>query len=406
MAPKEAVLAVVRRLHGAGYEALLAGGCVRDMLLGQRPKDYDVATNAVPGSIVELFERTLTVGEQFGVVVVLFGGRQIEVATFRSDEGYTDGRRPTGVVFTDARHDAERRDFTINGMFLDPLEEDRLIDYVGGQRDLEAGVIRAIGQAEERFAEDHLRMLRAVRFACRLGFEIEGETWEAMRRHAEQLRRISPERVAAELEMILVDPHRSRGLRLARESGIAAVVFELLADEQLEVGTAVVEELGEHCSFAMALAALLTGCEGALVKRLCRDLRTSNDVRRQVHWLVTQRERLLKAAPLSKGRLKQWLAEPLFEPLLELSRCVLRATGGDEGVLEVLRGQIKELGDEPVSPLRLLDGHELIRLGVPAGPAMGQVVDELYLAQLEGQVENKAEARAWVAAWLGRHQQR
>jgi len=402
MAPKEAVLAVIRRLHAEGYQALLAGGCVRDMLLEQRPKDYDVATNALPATVTGLFERTLTVGEQFGVVVVLLGGRQIEVATFRSDAAYTDGRRPSGVVFTDARHDAQRRDFTINGMFMDPLE-DRLIDYVGGQRDLKAGLIRAIGNAEARFAEDHLRILRAVRFACRLGFDIEASTFDAMQRHAEHLCRISPERVAAELEMILVDPNRVRGLTLARQSGIAAVVLRPLGDQQLDEGMVVVEQLPRHCSFAMALAALLTGCDGSVMNKICRALRTSNEVRRQAHWLLTHRQSLLGAIPLSKGRLKQWLAEPLFEPLVDLARCVLRATAADEAVLDILHSQIRDLGDEPVAPPRLLDGHDLMRLGVSRGPMLGQALDELYLAQLEGHVGNKAEARSWVDAWLARH---
>ncbi|MCP4713124.1 MAG: CCA tRNA nucleotidyltransferase, partial [Planctomycetes bacterium] len=205
ISPRQAAQNVIKQLRRQGYQALLAGGCVRDMLLGHLPKDYDVATNATPDTVAEMFPRTLTIGAQFGVVVVLNGSRQIEVATFRSDLSYSDGRRPDKIVYTDARTDAERRDFTINGMFYDPIDK-KVIDYVAGQKDLKKQVIRAIGDPIARFNEDHLRMLRAIRFACRLNFSIEPATWKAIIKLAPKIKRVSPERISGELENILVDP--------------------------------------------------------------------------------------------------------------------------------------------------------------------------------------------------------
>jgi len=402
MSAHQAVLKVVRVLRESGYEALLAGGCVRDKLLGEVPKDYDVATNAVPAEVGRLFDRTLTVGTQFGVVVVLLGGRQIEVATFRSDMSYSDGRRPEKVVFTDARHDSERRDFTINGMFYDPLA-DKVIDYVGGQEDLRKGIVRAIGNADERFAEDHLRMLRAVRFACRLDFEIEGKTWQAICKHAAKIERISAERIAGELEKIMVDPHRVKGVELAMECGLLEKIVCSVGINQLQVGIKVMGQLPKDCSFAVAMSSLLAECGEKKAGQICRKLKTSNEVRRQVQWLVGQHGKLLEAIPLGKGQLKRWLAEPLFEPLVQLARCYLRAMGRDEGKLRQLRRQIRDLGDEPITPKRLLDGHELKRLGAPLGPMMGQLTEELYLAQLENEIKNETEARRWVMGWLARH---
>ena len=215
--PQDAAMAVVRRLRDHGHTAYLAGGCVRDMLLGREASDYDVATDATPDKICSLFSRTRKVGVQFGVVLVRQGRHWIETATFRTDVNYEDGRRPERVEFTTAEEDARRRDFTVNGLFYDPLE-DRVIDYVAGRRDLEDGVIRAIGEPAARFAEDHLRLLRAVRFATRLGFQIEPETARAIRSHAAKIERISPERIREELEKMLAAPKPPRSVRTDRRT--------------------------------------------------------------------------------------------------------------------------------------------------------------------------------------------
>jgi poly(A) polymerase len=393
---------VIRCLRRAGFEALLAGGCVRDMLLGKIPKDYDVATNARPEQVAALFRRTITVGAQFGVVVVLLGGRQIEVATYRSDMDYPDGRRPKRVVFTNARQDAQRRDFTINGMFFDPLAN-KVIDYVGGQRDLKLQIIQAIGNAQERFAEDHLRMLRALRFACRFQFAIAPATWRAIRKNAAKIQRISAERISAELEMIVTDPNRSHGLQLVRDSGLLSRILPDLSDKQFSLGLQVVSHLPRKCSFVLALSALLADCPAQKAGKICRRLKTSNDLRKQVQWLLGNRQPLLDAIPMSKGELKKWLSQPLFEILVTLNRCYLRAIGLKGDKLRTLRRQITDLGDEPIAPPRLLDGHELIRLGAVPGPLLGRLAEELYLAQLENQVSRKSEARRWAKQWLAQH---
>lgn len=394
------MLRVVRTLRAAGYEALLAGGCVRDKLLGKRPKDYDIATNAVPEAVSRLFRRTLSVGAQFGVVIVLTGGRQIEVATFRSDVSYEDGRHPTGVVFTDARHDAERRDFTINGMFYDPLAR-RVIDYVGGQQDIHAGIVRAIGDPSQRFAEDHLRMLRAIRFAGRLGFTIEKKTWQSMRQLAPKITQISAERILTELEIILTDPNRAYSITLARDAGLLRHILPELNEDCLEMGIKTLEQCPSRTGFDLVLAALLVECSEQLVNAICRRLKSSNELRKNVNWLVASRTELLGAISLSKGRLKLWLANPLFESLVSLCRARLKAAGEEPTLLRRLRRQITALGDEPISPPPLLDGHDLIQLGVPEGPPLGRLVKDLYLAQLEGEITTSAQARKWVKQRLG-----
>jgi len=398
------MLYVVRRLRRAGYQALLAGGCVRDLLLGRRPHDYDIATDARPESVCALFARSRTVGAHFGVVIVLVGNRQVEVATFRSDTDYTDGRRPVRVVFTDARHDAQRRDFTINGMFLNPLTGE-VIDYVGGQTDLQRRLIRAIGDPDARFAEDHLRMLRAIRFAARFDFTIDPATWRDVVKHADKLARISPERITLELEYILSDPSRARGLDLALESGLSRVIFPGLSNETLRAGIAVLERLPARCSFALALAGLLCHTDARTVERLCRRLKTSNELRQQTAWLVEHHEKLLAGLPLQKSSLKKWLAQPLFEPLVRLLRCKLRAAGRSTGPLRILRRQIRALGNEPIAPPPLLNGHDLMRLGCPAGPQLGRLIEELYLAQLENEVTTRAQAREWARHWLQSHKE-
>ena len=402
--PLKAVLKVVRTLRADHFEAFLAGGCVRDKLLGKVPKDYDVATNAVPNEVRRLFPRTLTIGAQFGVIVVLTGGRQIEVATFRSDASYKDGRRPEKVVFTDAQHDAERRDFTINGMFYDPVS-DKVIDYVGGKKDLQKKIIRAIGNPNERFAEDHLRMLRAIRFAARLDFKIDRTTQQAICEHAAMIQKISAERIATEFEQILTDPNRTRGLQLASDSGLLQFIFPQIPAEQLTAGMTVVNQLPKRCSFALALTALLTDCTAEQVDYTCRRLKSSNQLRQHVKWLHAHRRMIPDSVPLTKGQLKLWLAKPLFEPLLQLNRSYLKATGQSDTKLRHLRRQINELGSEAIAPPRLLNGHDLIRLGTSAGPMVGRLVEELYLAQLENEVKTKSEANTWVKLWLEQHRE-
>ncbi|MHC4682376.1 MAG: CCA tRNA nucleotidyltransferase, partial [Planctomycetota bacterium] len=274
MTNRQAAIEVIKRLHREGFQALLAGGCVRDMLLGRRAKDYDVATDAQPKDVIQLFRRTLKVGAQFGVVIVLFENQQVEVATFRTESGYDDGRHPGSVRFSDAAEDAGRRDFTINGMFYDPLEK-HVVDYVGGQADLKSRIVRTIGKPVERFGEDYLRMLRAVRFLTQLGFEIEPATWSAIRTNAGKIANISGERIAIELEGILAHPYRAVGASMLFESGLADAIFPALSGERADCAIAVLRQLRKKVDFPLALACLFAGCETEFAMRSCRVLKLS-----------------------------------------------------------------------------------------------------------------------------------
>src|SRR3954463_13068290 len=258
--------AVLRRLRQSGHEAYFAGGCVRDLLLGLEPKDWDVATNAPPARVRELFTKTEAVGAAFGVILVRHGRSVVEVATFRSEGNYLDGRRPSEVRFTSAQEDAQRRDFTINGLFLDPLEQDRVIDFVGGQEDLAARRLRAIGDAEARFGEDHLRLLRAVRFAARFGLEIAPLTAAAMESRGPLLKGISPERIAEELRMMLCPPTRSAAWLLLWKYKLIHVVMRFLPlREEVELNPSksvfLATAPGAQISFGLALASAVLDVE-------------------------------------------------------------------------------------------------------------------------------------------------
>lgn len=262
MTSRQAAMKIVKCLRSSRYEALLAGGCVRDMLLKRRAHDFDVATNAKPADVTRLFKRTLKVGAKFGVVIVLLGNTQVEVATFRVEADYADGRHPSAVKFATAKEDAARRDFTVNAMFYDPIEK-KVIDYFGGQQDLRRKIIRTVGDPAERFAEDYLRMLRAVRFSTQLGFLIEPRTRDAICKGAHNIVRISGERIAMELEGMLSNPNRAAGASLLVETGLAEAVFPGFAGSRAEFGIKVLSRLRRNVDFPLALAAFFAGCETA-----------------------------------------------------------------------------------------------------------------------------------------------
>jgi poly(A) polymerase len=403
MSNKRAAIEVIRELQRRGFQALLAGGCVRDMLLGRPAKDYDVATDARPDDVVRLFHRTLKVGAKFGVVIVLLHGQQVEVATFRSEAGYEDGRHPTEVRFTGAAEDASRRDFTINGMFYDPLT-DQVIDYVDGQADLEKHILRTIGDPDERFSEDYLRMLRAIRFSTQLGFEIEPRTYSAIRRGAASIVRISGERIAIELEGILVHPRRAAGAAMLVETRLAQVIFPGFSGEAAERGIAALAHLRETVDLPLALAALFAAFPTDSVMDRCEVLKLSRNQTKHLRFLLAHRGRLLEW-DMSLAQLKKLLAEPCFRDLYELERAIQKAAGDKNAVAALvrLRKRIRDLGDIEVKPPPLLDGHDLMRLGDIRGPALGQLVEELYVAQLEGQVLTREQAQQWARDWLAQH---
>jgi len=401
MTNREAAIRIIRRLRKAGHQALLAGGCVRDRLLGHRPKDYDVATDATPETVVRLFRRTIRVGMQFGVVIVLQGPHQVEVATFRSEAGYTDGRRPDRVVFCDAEQDALRRDFTVNGMFYDPVGR-RVIDYVGGRNDLKRRVLRTIGTPDERFGEDYLRMLRAVRFAVQLDFEIEPTTWAGIRRHAERITQVSGERIAVELEAILTHPDRARGIRLLIDAGLGRRIFPGFEGPTAKSGHQVIGHLPRHVDFALALAALFAEAPTDRALDWIAALKPSRRLSRHVRYLLDHRGHLLQAnMPLS--RLKMLLASPYYDDLFTLQKAICRARSQRLGPLYAIRRRARALAGCDLAPPPLLNGHQLQALGVPAGPRLGHIAREMYIAQLEEHIHTADDARRWVRRWLANH---
>jgi poly(A) polymerase len=400
MSNRRTAAGIVRRLRKAGFEALFAGGCVRDMLLGRRASDYDVATDALPRQVMKLFRRTLKVGAKFGVVIVLDGKEQIEVATFRSEGGYTDGRHPGHVEFSSAAEDAKRRDFTINGMFYDPIGR-KVIDYVGGRRDLEKKLIRTIGKAEERFEEDYLRMLRAVRFSTQLGFGIERRTYGAIRRTAAQIRQISGERIAMELEGIVVGANRAAGVQMLLETGLAEQIFEGFAGHEAHGALKVMEKLPKKISFGLGLAGLFVGRSTEFGLGWCKVLKLSRSQIRHVKFLLDNRGVLLDG-DMSLARLRRLAVEPYFGDLYQFQRAIQKAAGGDSGGLNKIRRRVRELGDIELTPKPLLDGYELMRLGAEPGPALGQLAEQMYVAQLEGRLLTAEQARQWVRCELSK----
>ena len=404
MTNKQAAIKIIKRLSRDGFKALLAGGCVRDMLLGRRAHDFDVATDAAPADVIRIFKRTLKVGAKFGVVIVLLEGRQVEVATFRTEVGYVDGRHPGRVKFAGAAEDAGRRDFTINGMFYDPIKRE-VIDYVGGQADLEKQIVRTIGKPAERFSEDYLRMLRAVRFSTQLGFAIERRTFSAIRSNAKKIAKISGERIAIELEGILAGPKRSAGASMLAKSGLAEAIFPGFPFRGMKLAIRVLSQLRKKVDFALALAGLFAGCEAEFALEKCRILKLSKSQSRHIKFLLTNRGKLLDDR-MSVAELKLTVSEPYFRDLYELQRAIEKARRNGKGgiaALGRLRKRIKALGDVELRPKPLLDGHDLIRLGAVPGPGLGQLAEEMYIAQLEGELQTVEQARQWAQKWLQRH---
>ncbi len=397
MTPRDAAVEIVRRLRGGGYTAYLAGGCVRDELLGEEPKDFDVATDARPDGVRALFRRTAEVGAAFGVMLVREFGPTVEVATFRSDGPYTDRRRPDTVAFADAEADARRRDFTINALFIDPLAggAGRIIDFVGGRADLEARVLRAVGDPDRRLAEDHLRALRGVRFAARYGLSIDPGTAEAMRRHAGRLEGVSRERIGEEMRRMLTHPSRGRAGRLLHELGLDAAV---LGPGRGAYDGSALDGLGAGAGYAAALMALAigrglapAGGGAGAVSDLRRALLLSND----------QREAVRDGFAALRGLLAEW------DGLGEAGRKRLASSPGYADAMEVLgvldparaaavRAEVGRLAGRfgGLRPRPLLDGDGLVAMGLAPGPRFARVLAAVYDAQLEGRVADADAARA------------
>ncbi len=433
-ANRDFALDVVQRLRRAGYQSLWAGGCVRDLILETQPADYDVATDATPDEVLAALPfPAVTVGMAFGVVRVRkprHPGVEVEVATFRSDGAYIDGRRPETVVFSSPELDAARRDFTINGMFLDPVEG-KLIDYVGGHADLENRILRTIGDPAARLREDKLRLLRAVRLAARFSLKIEPATLAAIKAMAPEVVSVSPERIAQELRRMLVHETRAQGMNLAIDTGLVSAIMPAVAEMKgLFQGKPMQPEgdLWDHTmlvlallppapSFTLALAALLHDIgkpstkalhqghytffnheqAGArIADRLGRALKLSNAERERIKWLVTYHQYLGEAKKLRESKLKRILAEPGIDELLALHRADALASTGNTEHVDYCEYYLKAQPAGPINPSPLVTGHDLVRHGLAPGPQFARLLEQVREAQLDGQLQSKRAALEWI----------
>lgn len=423
---RTAATRVVRTLRDAGHEAFFAGGCVRDQLLGREPSDFDIATSAPPETVQKLFRRTIPVGIQFGVILVIDSERRFEVATFRSDDAYVDGRRPTAVHFSTAEQDAQRRDFTINALLLDP-DSGRVIDYVGGQADLKAGLIRAIGDAGARIQEDRLRMLRAVRFAARFGFRLDDDTAAAIVAAAPALTDMAAERIGEEIVKILTEGHARRAFQLLDETGLLAVVLPEIAamkgvaqspDHHPEGDVFVhtlrlLDQLPAGAPESLALGCLLHDvakppCAGRKGDRvtfygheprgsemaiaICQRLRRSRAAWERVAWLVEQHLRLVQAPKMRLSTLKRFLAHDGIDELMHLAQIDALASNGNLEFVQFCARTRRELSAEALRPPRLISGADLLARGYPRGPQLGEILRAVEEAQLEGTVHTRDDA--------------
>ena len=432
MTPRELAEKICRVLAEAGHEAFLVGGCVRDLVLGRPPEDYDVATDATPDRVESLFPGSLTVGAKFGVVAVVEEGVQVEVATFRSDISYTDGRHPDRVVFSrSAAEDVRRRDFTINGLLLDP-GSGQVLDFVGGRADLEAGLIRAIGDPEHRFAEDKLRMLRAIRFAARFGFAIELTTFAAIRRLTPEIRQVSAERVRDELTRLLREGSARRGFELLDASGLLAEVLPEVArmkgveqppefhpEGDVWIHTRLMlQELPAGVSETLAWAVLLhdvgkpptfTPASGpgsrirfdghaevgaVMTQAICKRLRFSNAQAEQSVSLVRNHLRFIDVPRMKPATLKRFVRLPAFEEHLELHRLDCLSSHGKLDTYDFVRRFLAVTPAEEVRPPRLVSGEDLKSLGLKPGPIFGRILAAIEEAQLDAKVKTREDALA------------
>jgi poly(A) polymerase len=425
---------IVRQLRRVGFEAFWAGGCVRDALLGREPHDYDVATSATPDQIEALFAHTIPVGKQFGVIIVIADGHQFQVATFRAESDYQDGRRPGSVRFSHAREDAIRRDFTVNALFYDPVTE-QVHDWVGGEKDLRARLIRTVGSPDERFAEDHLRLLRAIRFAAQLGFDIEAATLDAVRQHAEKIKLVSAERVRDELNKLFAPPHAARGLTLLHESGLMPHVLpELVPTLTCEQspdfhpeGTVfnhirlMLEHLPSDAAASppsLAWSVLLHDIAKPLTSSRGEDglihfyqhekigadmaeqiLQRLKFPRRQTDDIVdaVRHHMQFKDAPkMRQSTLRRMLLRENFPLELALHRLDCLGSHRRLDIHDFLVEQQAHLNDRPHLIPPLLNGGDVIALGLKPGPELGALLHELRDLQLAEELKSPEEARAWV----------
>lgn len=434
MKARELANSICEMLRRNKYQALLVGGCVRDLLLGREPADYDVATDATPVEVAGLFPESVAVGAQFGVILIPKNGLKVEVATFRSDMGYSDGRHPDGVVYSKTpQEDVQRRDFTINGLLM-RHDSDEVLDFVGGQKDLQSGTVRAIGDPELRFAEDKLRMMRAVRFAARFGFEIEPATFRAIRRHVKEIEKVSPERLREELTRMLTEGAARRAFELLDETWLLGQVLpEIAAMKGVEqppefhpegdvwIHTRLMlEQLAKGASPTLAWGVLLhdvgkpptfqsaeeTGDRirfnhhvdvgVKMAQAMCRRLRFSNEESGQIAALVENHMRFGAVEAMKKATLKRFVRLPQFDEHMELHRLDCLSSHRHLDSYEFVQHFLDETPPEQVRPERLITGDDLLAMGFAPSPEFSRILKAVEDAQLEGQVTTREEARDYV----------
>jgi putative nucleotidyltransferase with HDIG domain len=430
-AVRDAATAIVARLRAAGHQAYFVGGCVRDLVLGRAPKDFDVATSATPDQVLTLFEKTLAVGAHFGVVLVCTGEITTEVATFRSDGTYSDGRHPDAVRFSATpEEDVKRRDFTINGMMMDPVN-DRVLDMVGGMQDLDARLIRAIGNPTERFTEDKLRMLRAVRFAARFTFDLEPATAMAIERLAPAVNQVSNERVRDELTRMLTEGHARRAFEMLDATGLLAQVLpevvKLKGVEQppqyhpegdvwvhtlmllngLPAGTpmalawgALLHDIGKPVTFRVAPDRIrFDGHVEAgvrIAEEICKRLRFPNHETEQILLLIDNHMRFADVRKMKESTLKRFFRLQNFDQHLSLHRLDCLASHGSLELYDFARQNFETMPQEEVRPQLLLTGKDLIEAGYRPGPQFSQMLAAAEDAQLEGNIHTREQALALI----------
>lgn len=429
---KAAAIDIIGKLQEKGHIAYLAGGCVRDMLRGETPKDYDIATSALPEEITSIFTKTREVGVHFGVVIVIVNNQAFDVATFRNDGSYKDGRHPEEVTFSTPQDDTARRDFTVNGIFFDPISE-KYIDFVEGKSDIDKKVIRAIGEPNLRFQEDHLRLLRAIRFAARFDYEIEAETWNSIKSNASGISKISKERIRDELTKILLNENRVLGFDLLVESGLmehiipeilqlkgceqppqfhpegdvfvhTRLMLSLLKDApSIELVLSVLlHDIGKPATYSFDEEADRIRFNGhdklgaEMSEQILRDLKFSNSIIEDVVQMVANHMTFKDVQKMRQSKLKRFMSRSTFNDEIELHRVDCLGSWGGLDNYDFLNKKVVEFANEPIIPQPLLTGKDLIELGWSPGPDLGQTLNSVQDMQLEGKLNSKDEALEWV----------
>ncbi len=424
MSIKQNAIDIVKTLQDHGYKALFAGGCVRDMIMGKKSADYDIATNALPQDVMHIFEKTIPVGVQFGVIIVVKEGYNYEVATFRTEGSYSDGRHPDYVAFSTPEGDVRRRDFTINGLLYDPIKNE-ILDYVGGQEDIKTGVIRTIGDPIERFTEDKLRMIRAARFACRFNFPIYEETRKAIIKLAGNIQVVSAERIREELEKILTGPNTHIGIRLLDELNLLQEILPEVSgmkgvrqpenfhpEGDVFVHTLLCLSKMENPSWTLAMGILLhdigkpitfeesdrirfnlhekVGAD--MTAKICNRLKTSNAEKDRIVWLVQKHLYFKDAQKMRLSKLKRLFASDGYTELAELCRIDALASSGDLSDYNYCQEMYGKLTHEEIKPKLLINGSDLIALGLKPGPLFKEILTKIEDEQLEGSLKTKEAA--------------